>query len=121
MNNYGGGEVNIIGQLPVSLKLGDKECRATILVQKGAALDLLLGTDLQTQLGFCVLKAPSREGQMIDLLQGDAWKGKVLTTPMKIPDAVPVTATGENSTGEVGESKKPAGGEGVPVHSKGEY
>ena len=116
MNNYGCGEVNIIGQLPVSLKLGDKECHATILVQKGAALDLLLGTDLLTQLRFCILKAPNREGQMIDLLQGDAWKGKILTTSMKMPDAVPVTATGENSTGEAGASEKPTGREGVPVH-----
>ena len=35
VNNYDGDEVNIIGQLPVSLKLGDKECCAIILVQKG--------------------------------------------------------------------------------------
>ena len=52
VNNYGSGEVNIVGQLPVSLKLGDKEYHAIILVQKGATVDLLLGTDLLTQLGF---------------------------------------------------------------------
>ena len=73
---YGGGEVNIVGQLPVLLKLKDKECCAIILVQKGATVDLLLGTDLLTQLGFCVLKASNRVGQMIDLLQGDAWRGR---------------------------------------------
>ena len=38
---------------------------------KGATVDLLLGTDLLTQLGFCVLKTSSKDGQMIDLLQGD--------------------------------------------------
>ena len=76
VNNYGGGEVNVVGQLSISLKLGDKECHAIILVQKGATVNLLLGTDLLTQLGFCVLKASNRVGQMIDLLQGDAWRGK---------------------------------------------
>ena len=39
---------------------------------------------------------------------------------MKIPDAVPVTATSENSTGEVGALEKPAGREGVSVHSEEE-
>ena len=39
---------------------------------------------------------------MIDLLQGDVWKEKGLTTDMKIPNAVPVIATVESSTGEVG-------------------
>jgi len=29
VGNYGGGVVNIISQIPVSLKLGDKECSAT--------------------------------------------------------------------------------------------
>ena len=34
VNNYGGGMINIISQIPVSLRLGDKEYCATILVQK---------------------------------------------------------------------------------------
>ena len=66
--------VNIISQMPVSLKLGKKECSANILVQKGAALDLLLGTDLLTQLGFCVFQSLGKEGQAIDLLCGIAGK-----------------------------------------------
>ena len=101
VNNYGGGEVNIVGQLPVLLKLGDKECHAIILVQKGATVDLLLVTNLLIQLGFCVLKVSNRVGQMVDLLEGDVWKGKGLTTHMKIPNAIPVIATDENSTGKV--------------------
>ena len=69
VNNYGGGEVNVIGQLPVTLQVENKECQATILVQKGAAVDLLLGTDLITELGFLVLEAPDQKGQRADLLQ----------------------------------------------------
>ena len=98
VDNYGGGEVNVISQLPVSLKLGDKEYCAIILVQKGATVDLLLGTDLLTQLGFCVLKTSSKDGQMIDLLQGDVWRGKGLTT-------IPVITTDDSGTGAVGASE----------------
>ena len=76
VNNYGGGMVNIISQIPVSLKLGDKECHATILVQKGATLDLLLGTDLLTYLGFYVFQSCDKKGQAIDLLNRDGCHGK---------------------------------------------
>ena len=95
------------------MKVGDKECRAIILVQKGGTVDFLLGTDLLTQLGFCVLKTSNEEGQMIDLLQEDVWKGKSLTTNMKIPDAVPVTATDKSSTGKVGASEQLSGKEDI--------
>ena len=108
VNNYGGGEVNIIGQLPVSLKLGDKECCAIILVQKGATVDLLLGTDLLTQLGFCVLKTSNKDGQMIDLLQGDVWRGKRLTT-------IPVIITDDSCTRAFGASEQLAGKEDIQL------
>ena len=36
VSNYGGGVVNIISQIPVSLKLGKTECSAMIEVQKGS-------------------------------------------------------------------------------------
>ena len=112
VNNYGGGEVNVAGQLPVSLKLGDKECRAIILVQKGATVDLLLGTDLLTQLGFCVLKTSNKVGQMMDLLQGDVWKEKGLTTTMKYENTQ-CRSCDESSTGEVGASEQLAGKEDI--------
>ena len=43
-----------------------------ILVQKGAPLDLLLGTDLHSKLGFQFLKTKSG-GTAVDLLQGEKW------------------------------------------------
>ena len=64
---------------------------------KGATVDLLLGTDLLTQLGFCVLKTSNKDGQMIDLSQGDVWRGKGLTT-------IPVSTTNDSSAGGVGAS-----------------
>ena len=36
VSNHGGGVVNIISQIPVSLKLGKTECSAMIQMQKGA-------------------------------------------------------------------------------------
>lgn len=57
VKNYGGGDENVIGRLLVTLQVENKECQETILVQKGAKVDLLLGTDLISELGFLVLKA----------------------------------------------------------------
>ena len=69
VNNYGGGDVNVIGQLLVTLQVENKECQATILVQKGAKVDLLLGTDLISNLGFLVFEASDQKGQCVDLLK----------------------------------------------------
>lgn len=41
VNNYGGGDVNVICQLLVTIQVEEKQCQATILVQKGATVDLL--------------------------------------------------------------------------------
>ena len=68
----GGGEVNIIGQITVTLSHGDKECETTILVQKGASLSLLLGTDVLPSLGFYVVDGAG-PGPMQELLQGKMW------------------------------------------------
>lgn len=57
MSNYRGGEVNIISQLLVVLSHEKRVCHAVVLVQKGASLELLLGTDVLTQLGFYLLEA----------------------------------------------------------------
>ena len=43
-------------------------CSATVLVQKDAPLDLLLGADLHASLGFLLLETGS-DGRALDLLQ----------------------------------------------------
>ena len=47
-------------------------CTATILVQKDAPLDLLLGTDLLSKLGFLFLRR-KRDETAVDLLQEREW------------------------------------------------
>ena len=51
IRNLGGGTVNVLSQATVSLRRGDYQCEATVLVQKGSALEFLLGTDLLAMLG----------------------------------------------------------------------
>ena len=53
--SYGGREINVIGQLPIYMSLGERKCRQTVLVQNGASVDLLLGTDTLPCLGFHLL------------------------------------------------------------------
>ena len=71
VSNYGGGEVNIISQMLVTLTHGEKACEVVVLVQTGASLELLLGTDVLAQLGFYLLEAPHGSGHMTELLKGD--------------------------------------------------
>ena len=52
VSNYGGGAMNIISQMLVTLTHGKRECQTVVLVQTGAFLELLLGTDVLAQLGF---------------------------------------------------------------------
>ena len=59
--------VNIIGQISVRLACDGQEYQVTILMQRGAPLDLFLGTDLLSQLVFCVV-LPKEGGRMTDLL-----------------------------------------------------
>jgi len=46
-------------------------------VQNGAPVDLLIGTDLQSQLGFAFLEpdVERENGTTTDLLSGEPWKG----------------------------------------------
>jgi len=62
--------VNIIGQISVRLACDGQEYQVTILVQRGASLDLLLGTNLLSKPGFCVV-LPQEGGRMTDLLQSE--------------------------------------------------
>ena len=52
LGSYGGGGLDMVGQLSATLQSGPRSKTAVILVQKAAPEDLLLGTDLQPYLGF---------------------------------------------------------------------
>ena len=60
LRNYGGGELKLARQSKVSLsRVGGKTIDAVLQVQSNAPVDLLLGTDLgtdlQPQLGFMLM------------------------------------------------------------------
>ena len=75
MQNYGGGEVNIIDQVPLTVSCGDHHCQAMVIVQKGVNLEFLLGTDLLACLGFhltCEGNATDLLGKRADVLMNAA-------------------------------------------------
>ena len=88
--SYGDREINVIGQLTVSLTLGDRKCQATVLVQKGASVDLLLGTDTLSWLGFHLLSRSYKDRSMIDMMEGEEM-GTIVrkqdTGSLKVPHA----------------------------------
>ena len=74
LQNYGGGELKLARQIRVSLsRVGGKTIEAVLQVQNNAPVDLLLGTDLQSQLGF-VLMSVEEGGTGFDLLQERQWE-----------------------------------------------
>ena len=73
-------------------------CSATVLVQKDAPLDLLLGTDLHASLGFLLLETGS-DGRALDLLQDKTWEVSELNTAKQPKDCHKETAP-ESATSE---------------------
>ena len=80
INNYDGGRVNIIAQFPTTLRHGDQQCHVTILVQRGASLVLLLGTDVLDLVGFHLVKNLLR-GPLIDVVTRQPLPGKESPCP----------------------------------------
>ena len=89
IRNFGGGRVNVLCQVTVDITRGPYQCRATILVQKGSKIELLLGTDLLTKSGFDLVKT-SQKGEVTSLLSNCKYssttqsEGKDLQTPSPI-------------------------------------
>ena len=76
-------------------RVGGKTIEAVLQVQSNAPVDLLLGTDLQSLLGF-VLMSVEENGTGFDLLQERQWKvvnSPVLTTTNLEPASTPSEAT----------------------------
>jgi len=68
LKNYGGDPLNIVSQTQLTLSRSSHSTVATVLVQKGAPHDLLLGTDVQHKLGFALVAATT--DSTMDLLTG---------------------------------------------------
>ena len=92
LQNYGGGEVNLVREMEVTIRRANFTINATIQVQAGAPVDLLLGTDVQPRLGFIFL-ASDADGSAEELLQGGKWtcdpksKVKLIAAPATPPPA----------------------------------
>ena len=70
LKNYGGHRLDFIAQVELTLSRGQYQRITTILVRKDAPNDLLLGTDVQPQLGFS-LGTKDTDGSITDLFTGE--------------------------------------------------
>ena len=69
LRNYGGDKLAIVSQVKCQLTSDREAIETVVQVQKGAAEDLLLGTDVLSRLGFSLVYTP-KNGHPKDLLQG---------------------------------------------------
>jgi len=79
VRNFGGNEVNIVGQTIVTVSCGEYRSQMTILIQKATQLELLLGTNILGKLGFQVLQL-SRDGTTHNLLSTEVKMQEESTT-----------------------------------------
>lgn len=63
----GGDRINTVGQTEVTIKRGAYSLNAVVQVQRKSPIPLLIGTNLQSQLGFICLQV-DKDGSAIDLL-----------------------------------------------------
>ena len=64
LKNYGGGELHIVSEIECCLTHGDYTVKALLQVQKGAPVDLLLGTDTLPGLDFSFLQKERDESSV---------------------------------------------------------
>ena len=86
LQGYGGGDLHIVGQLECDLSSGGYHLKCQVLIQKGAPVPLLIGTDVLPKLGFLFLRKD--QGQTaVDLLGGGSWKIQAQKEDAKPPAA----------------------------------
>lgn len=69
LKSYRGHNLEFIAQIELCLSLGDRKVKSIVLVKNDAPSNLLIETEVQSNLGFSVIiTAPG--GQVIDLLNG---------------------------------------------------
>ena len=65
---YSGHKLNIISEVSLRLTHGSRTVEVVVLVQEGVPHELLLGTDVQSKLGFALVA--EEETKLVDLLTG---------------------------------------------------
>ena len=71
LRDYGGGELNVVGQTICRLGRGSYSHDTVVHVQKAAPVDLLLGTDVQSNLGILLLALNDKTS--VNLLDSQSW------------------------------------------------
>ena len=104
IRNFGGGRVNVLSQVTVDINRGNYKCRATILVQKGSTIELLLGTDLLTKLGFDLVKT-SQEGELTSILSNFEYSSTTRSEKKDFSTPSPVRLPPESNTSGDREAK----------------
>ena len=82
LRSYGGGVLDVVGQICCQVSRGSYKTDAVIQVQNGAPVDLLIGTDLQPHLGFAFLQLNDSEPHT-NLL---SLQGSKATSQVKLPE-----------------------------------
>lgn len=67
LQNYGGERINTVGQISISLSRDEFSDKCLVQVQRHSPVPILLGTDVQSKLGFMLLQ-DSTKGRAVDLL-----------------------------------------------------
>ena len=94
LRDHGGSEVPLVREVELSLKRESFVTTATIQVQAAAPVDLLLGTDTQSQLGFMFL-ASNASGTTEELLKGGRWNTTIVeeSSPTGESESAPTDET----------------------------
>ena len=85
------------------MSVGERKCQQTILVQKGASVDLLHGTDTLPCLGFHLLLRPYEDKLTIDMMTSkemDTTVRKQDTGCLEVPPNV-VSKQNSNPSGDM--------------------
>ena len=75
LKSYSGEKLNTVCQIKASISRGEHSAECVVRVQKGAPVDLLLGTDVHSCLGILVLMCDSSD-VATDLLSNQCWSKK---------------------------------------------
>ena len=124
LKNYGDQPLDFLVQIYLSLCRGDRQVNSVVLVRKGAPNNLLIGTDVQHQLGLSLI-AEDSNGGITDLFSGQRLNFRQTTSktnqksPKKETQTEPEPAgEGEPDTFSTSERTQPPESSTPPVNNE---
>ena len=114
LSAYGGQSLDVLSQIPLQLSQGDRVVKGVVLVQQDAPNDLLLGTDLQTPLGFALMM--ETVGSPVDLLRREELQTNSPSTPAeRVAESTALTNSPSTPAERVAESTTPTNSPSIPA------